>query len=360
MSVPYTTLVASTTKKFEKGFVDQIIKDNFLLSALMGKDLAVSVFKREQRNGDDQFADGLKLEDGGEKIFVPIMYARNATVSGYADYDVLDITHAERFTAAEYSWKSIAGSINLAYEDLDKNSGSKEKIFDLMEGQLKNLGASIQEKTNEYLIRPKTSASGAEAKLPLGLMDIIPDDPTADPTVGSIGGISVTGNDWWQSQMTNHASGVFGTDPSGSGQTNLRALLRNTQFGTKRPHVVLAGTIAYDRLERSMVNQIRYNDPKAQGVINAGFMAFMFHGVPVVLEKEIDVQRTAASLTGSAFYALNLDFLKLYGMKQRFFKFSSEKEPVNQDTIVVHNIARLQLCCSGRRYQGVMKAVIEA
>lgn len=357
MAVPYTTLVASTTKKFEKGFVDNIIKDNFLLSAMIGKDLA-PIFKREQREGDDQFSDGLKLVDGGEKIFQPIMYDRNATVQGYSGYDVLDITHAERFTAAEYDWKSVAGSINLAYEDLDKNASSDAKLFDLMEGQMKNLQASMQEKLNEKLIGLKASGD----KNPLGIMDICPDDNTTDPAFGSIGGISVnsSANTWWRNQTVDHNSAAFGTDPTGSGQTNLRSLLRKVQFGREHAHVVLAGEIAYDRLERSMVNQIRYQGAAEQKLSQAGFLAFQFKGVPVVLEKEIDLQRTAASLTGSAFYALNFNFLKLYAMKHRFFKFSSEKEPVNQDTIVLHNICRLQLCTNGRRFQGVMGEVIEA
>lgn len=357
MSVPYSTLVASTTKKFEKGFVNNIIKDNFLLSALAGKDLAPAVFKRQVREGDDQFADGLKLVDGGEKIFMPVMYARNATVAGFSAYDVLDTTHAERFTAVEYDWKSIGGVINLAYEDLDKNAGSDQKLFDLMEGQMGNLQASLQEKVNEYLIRPKTVST---EKVPLGLMDIINDTAASNPTFGSIGGIDQSVETWWQPQVTDHASAAFGTDPTGSGQTNLRALLRNTQFGREQAHVVLAGTIAYDRLERSMVNQIRYQGAADIAIAKAGFQSFMFKGVPVVLEKEIDIQRTAAALTGSAFYALNFNFLKLYAMKQRFFKFSNEVEPANQDTIVVKNISRLALCCNGRRFQGVMKAVIEA
>lgn len=357
MAVPYSTLVASTIKRFEKGFVDNIIKDNFLLAAMMGKNLAPSVFKRAMRPGAEDFADGLKLVDGGEKIFFPIMYADNATVAGYSGYDVLDITAAERFTAAEYNWASIAGSVNLANEDLDKNYGSDVKLFDLLEGQMKNLQASLQQRVNAMIIKPKANSATKE---PLGLMDIIPDDPTVDPAVGAIGGITVTGNDWWQSQMVDQASAAFGTDPSGAGQTNLRKLLRNCQFGTAQPHAILAGTIAYDRLERSMVNQIRYVGKDEQMLADNGFIAFKFHNTPVVLEKVVDTERTNASLTGSAFYALNFDQLKIYGMRQRFFKFSDEKQPVNQDTIVVSNIARLQLCCNGRRYQGVMKGVVEA
>ncbi len=356
MSVPYSSLVASTTKKFKKGFVDQIIKDNFLLSAMISKDLAPAIFKREMREGEDEFADGLSLENGGEKIFFPIMYAKNQTIQGYSGYDLLDITHAERFTAAEYDWKSIAGSVNLDKETIDKNYGNDVKLFDYVEGQIKNLQASMQEFTNDAIIQSKAAGS----KLPLGILDLVQDAPGSDPAVGAIGGISVTGNPWWQNQYVDQAGAAFGTDPSGAGQANLRKLLRATQFGQKTAHAILAGEVAYDRLERSMVNQIRYMGKAEQMLAMAGFEAFQFKGKPVVLEKNVDPARSLAGLSASAFYALNFDFLKVYAMKQRFFEFSDVKEPVNQDTMVQHNIVRMNLCTNGRRYQGVMLNVADA
>lgn len=355
MSVPYSSLVASTTKKFKKFFVDQIIKDNFLLSAMISKDLAPTIFKREMREGEDEFADGLSLENGGEKIFFPIMYAKNQTIQGYSAYDLLDITHAERFTAAEYDWKSIAGSVNLDKETIDKNYGNDVKLFDYVEGQIKNLQASMQEFTNDAIIQSKAAGS----KLPLGILDLIQDAPGSDPAVGAIGGITVVGNPWWQNQYVDQAGAAFGTDPTGAGQANLRKLLRTTQFGQKSAHAVLAGEIAYDRLERSMVNQIRYVGKAEQMLAMAGFEAFQFKGKPVVLEKNVDPARTLAGLSNSAFYALNFDFLKVYAMKHRFFEFSDVKEPVNQDTMVQHNIVRMNLCTNGRRYQGVMLNVAD-
>ena len=354
MAVPYTSLVSSTIKKYKKGFVDQIIADNFLLAAMIGKNLAPEIFKREMREGDDEFADGLKFENGGEKIFFPVMYAKNATVAGYTGYDLLDLTHAERFTAAEYSWASIAGSVNLDKETIDKNYGDDVKLFDYTKGQLDNLKASMQEFVNNSLWDSKASTT----KLTIGLLDMVKETPATDPTYGNIGGISANQNAWWKNQHTDHASAAFGTDPTGSGQTNLRTLLRACQFGQEHAHVICAGEIAYDRLERSMVNQIRYQGKSEQKLAQAGFEAFQFKGIPVVLEKYIDTARTAASLTGSGFYALNFNFLKLHAMKHKFFEFSDVKEPTNQDTMVIHNIARMQLCTNGRRYQGVMGGVI--
>lgn len=358
----YDSLVASTIKKYKKGFVDQIIRDNFIFAALCGKDLASAVYQSEDREQDGEFNDGLKFENGGEKIFFPLMYATNATVKGYTGYDVIDTTHAERFTAAEYIWSSVAGSINLDYETIDKNYGEDVKLFDYVKGQMDNLKVSLQDKFAEYFLNQKA----AGAKEPLGLMDLIQDDPTSDPTVGAIGGVTTSAgaNTWWKNQTVNQASAAFGSDQTGQGMRNIRSLLRQTRFGRQSAQVLLAGTIGYERTENCLVNQMRYGpmylDKKAQQIADAGFEVIKVHNVPMVLEKLIDTVRSSAGATGSAIYALNLNYLKVYAMKHRFFEFSKVKEPVNQDVMVQHCISRMQLCTNGRRYQGVMHDIIDA
>jgi len=355
----YDSLIASTTKKFKKGFVDQIIRDNFIFCALAGKDLAPTIYGSEAREGKAEFSNGLKFENGGEKIFFPLMYAKNATVAGYSGYDVLDTTHAERFTAAEYNWRSVAGSINLDYETIDKNHGDDVKLFDYVEAQLNNLKASLQDQFSTYFLSPKAAGT----KLPLGLMDLIPDTNTADPTSGAVGGVTVNSgaNTWWRNQTLDHASAAFGTDQTGTGMKNIRKLLRDVRFGKQSAKVLLAGEIAYEKTENALVGiQRSIMGKDAQAMVNAGFEVLQVHGVPMVLEKLIDTERTAASLTGSAIYALNFNFLKVYAMKHRFFEFSKVLQPTDMDTMVQHCITRLQFATNGRRYQGVMHSIIDA
>ncbi len=356
----YDSLVASTLKKFKKGFVDQIIRDNFLFAAMLGKDLAPAIYGTEDREGKSEFGEGLKFENGGEKIFFPLMYAKNATVAGYSGYDVLDITHAERFTAAEYDWKSVAGSINLDNETIDKNYGDDVKLFDYVKGQMDNLKVSLQDKFAEYLLSAKASGS----KLPNGILDLIQDDPTSDPVVGAVGGVTTAAgaNTWWKNQQVDHASANFGSDQTGSGLKNIRKLLRDVRFGKQGAQVLLGGEIAYERTENALVNQLRYVPVAGKGsklIADAGFEVLMVHGVPLVLEKMIDTVRSDASLTGSAIYALNFNFLKIHAMKHRFFEFSKVKEPTDQDTMVQHCITRMQFCTNGRRYQGVMHGITD-
>lgn len=352
MALNYNSLLASTIKYYKKGFVNNIIRDFILLAALGDKDIAPAVFK--MRTPEGEFAEGIKLVDGGEKIFCPLMYGRNVTINSYVGYDTLDITPTDPFTAAEYDWCSIAGSVNMDNERLDKNRGDAQKLFDIMKGMVDNLKVSLQENINDKLIAPK----GVGTKDPNGLMDIIMDVPTNNPTAGNMGGIDVTTNSWWQNQSVNQASASFGTDQTGAGNKNLRQLIRNCTFGTDKPNLLLSGETAYDDTENSMLNQVRYLSEKEKLLAKAGFDTIMFRGIPMVMEKRISALRTANALTGDAIYAINTKYLKLWGMRHRWFEPSSVKEPVNQDTQVQHIITRLQLLTDNRRAHGVLYAIV--
>lgn len=348
MALNYNSLLASTIKYYKKGFVNNIIRDFILLAALGDKDLASNVFKMRTPEGD--FAEGIKLVDGGEKIFCPLMYNRNSTVQSYSGYDTLDITPTDPFTAAEYDWASIAGSVNMDNERLDKNRGDAQKLFDLMKGMVDNLKVSMQEKVNDMLLGPK----GAGSKDPLGLMDIIKDDPTTNPASGNLGGIDAALNAFWRNQTKNLGAAAFGTDQTGAGQAGLRKLIRDCTFGVDKPNLIVAGETAFEALENSMLNQIRYADDKSRKMATAGFETLMFKGTPVVMEKRVTSLRSDAGLSGDAFYAINTKYLKLWGMKHRWFEPSGVKEPVNQDSQVQHIITRCQFVTDNRRAHGVL------
>ncbi len=351
MSVPYSSLLASTIKYYKKGFVNNIIKDFILLAALGDKDLAPTVFKMRTPEGD--FAEGIKLVDGGEKIFCPLMFAKNLTVQGYAGYDTLDINPSDPFTAAEYDWRSIAGSVNMDNERLDKNAGDAQKLFDLMKGMMDNLKVSMQETVNDMLLSPKASGT----KEPLGLMDIIKDDPTTNPASGALGGIDAVANSWWRNQVQDLGLAAFGTDQTGTGNVKLRKLIRDCTFGTDKPNLLLGGQYAFESVENSMVNQIRYMGDKEKLIARAGFEVLMFKGIPFVMEKRVDALRSDNSLSGDAIYAINTKYLKLWGFRHRWFEPSTVKEPVNQDTNVQHIITRCQFVTDNRRALGVLKGV---
>lgn len=356
------SLIAATLQKHEPEVVDNITKDFILFKLFGDKDLAPKLFQMRKPPEGAKYADGLKLtDDPGRTIVEKIRKSRNSTVNAYERFDIIDTTAQDNFLDVEMQWKSIAGTVNLCNEDLDKNSGSKTKIFDLLMASEDDLEVSMQEKLNDYLLG--TVPNDVEGKKrPTGLLDWVQDDPTSLPAAGAavIGGIdaSASANSYWRNQVVNHASVTFGSDQTGTGPSNLRSLIRKCTFGeAKGSNIIIAGETAFEALEKSLLNYTRYNDPRVNALVAAGFDAIIFKNVPVVMEKQIDTQRSAASLTASAFYHLNSHTLRLWGMKKRWFKFSDFREPTNQDSQVAKCIARLQMTCRARRRQGVMFAV---
>lgn len=352
-----TRLVASTLKKYKKGFVDNIIADNILLAALGSPDLAPVVYKSRKVPQKGELGPGIKLEDGGRKIHFSLAKAKNSTFAAYSGHDTLDISPQDLFTVAEYDWSSYNVSVNLPGDEVDFNMGSQEKIFDLMRGEIDMARASYQDLLTDKLLGIKASGS----KDTIGLMDIIKDDPTTNPTSGNLGGIdaSTSDNAFWRNQIVNHAGAAFGSDQTGDGMKNLRKLIRNCTFGSQKPTLLLCGDSAFDSVENAMINQTRYvmdttSNPMAQAMAKLGFDALVVKGIPLVREQKIETIRTANSLDGDAIYAINLNYLKLYGLKRRWFEPTEAKHPVDQDISVVNIITRLQFATNARRYHGVM------
>ncbi len=197
---------------------------------------------------------------------------------------------------------------------------------------------------------------------PSGFLDWIADVPTNLPAAGAsvIGGIdsSLAANAFWLNAAVDQGGAAFGTDQTGTGCGNLRKLLRQTTFGMQHSKIVIAGEAAFEALEKSLLNAVRYNDPKTDALAAAGIQAIMFKNTPIVMEKRIDAVRSAAGLNGSAFYVLNPRSLRVQGMKFRWFKLGDFRSPTNQDSQVAQCIARLNLTCRGRREQGVMLNVV--
>lgn len=356
------SLIASTLRLHESEIADNITKDIVLFKLFGDKDLAPKLFKMKKPEAGAKFAEGIKLHtDPGRSIVRKIRKARNGTVEAYERFDVIDTSPQDNFDEVEMPWKSIAGSCNLANEDLDKNSGSKTKIFDLLEASMDDLQISEQEKTTEYLLGQRP-ADAIGLKRPSGLLDWVQDDPTTLPVSGSsaIGGIdaSLAANSFWRNQVQDMAAAAFGTDQTGTGHSKLRQLLVSCRFGMMRPMFLYAGEDAYLALQKSMVSQMRVTNYKVDTLAEANIDAIVFDGLPVVLDRVIDEVRQTAALNGSAIYALHVPTLRIDGMAKRWFKFGDFRAPTNQDSQVALMITRLQMTCNSRRNQGVLFNVV--
>lgn len=352
MALTYGQLAASTLRNQKKGFTDNIVADHVYLTVLGNPDVAAAVYRARKPRGA-QFSEGIQMEDSpGRKVAWSLRHSANSTINWYSGHDTLDITPQDSFTQAEYDWRSIAGSVNLDNELMDKNRGNKHRLFDIMQGHIDGLRADLSEQINQALLGQRTASSDE----PFGLLDIVKDDPTTDPT-DAVGGIAYADFNGWANQATDFSSASFGTSQSGNGAQALRELLYDCTFGADKPNLLIGGNNAYESYLQTMVDQQRYVNPAAKAIGNAGFDVIVAQGLPFVREPVIQTVRSTASLTGDAIYALNMKHLKVCGMSNRWFEPSNVKEPHNQDTEVMHVITRLAHGTRARRTSGVLFAI---
>lgn len=351
VSQDLNSLFATTFQLAKKKIVDNIVRDSIFLALMGQKDLAPALRKSRTTGDSEVFSDGISLEsDPGREIQFPLMYKKNTTSQSYSAYETLDTTPQDPFTVALYPWRSFAGTVNLSNEELDKNSGTKTKIIDLMTSYLENLRLSLADDITDMLLGIRAAGTAQT----FGLMDLIKDDPTTNPAGGNVGGIDAATNSWWRNYADDFGGGAFGTSQTGDGASALRAMIYATTFGVKRPNCLLGGNDAYESLLLCLVDQNQFMNEGAMKLANAGFDAVSFQNIVVAREPKIQTIRTANSLSGDAFYALQLDFMKIFGMSRRWFEPSKMIQPYNQDTNVMHIITRLQLATNARRQLGVL------
>src|SRR4051812_44184186 len=109
-------LLSTTLKNYRKTLTDNIHKSN-----------AVWLFLKSNN--------GLREEDGGERIVEPLMYGKNSTAGSYDGYDPLDTTPQTGIDSAEFNWKQYSVSITISGKEERQNNGTN-RIINLLEAKI--------------------------------------------------------------------------------------------------------------------------------------------------------------------------------------------------------------------------------
>jgi len=168
MSLTWDNVSAITEKYFVPKLADNIFDSNPYLKRIKDKSL-VQI-------------------DGGDSIMVPLEYAQNSAGGWYSGADTLDISDTQVLTAAQYSWKQSYDNITVLRSEELRNAGDAGKLK-LVQAKMKNA-----EKTGLDRIGTGLYSNGATAKSIVGLRVFV-------ATSGTVGGISMSDNSFWQSNV---------------------------------------------------------------------------------------------------------------------------------------------------------------
>src|SRR5512147_2022342 len=92
-TIYYDSLLSTTLFAYRPKMVDNIFKSNAFLAAL-------------------RKYDGIRYQDGGERIQELLMYEENDTFNSYKGYETITVKPQDGITSAFYEWTEIAGTIS--------------------------------------------------------------------------------------------------------------------------------------------------------------------------------------------------------------------------------------------------------
>ncbi len=281
----------------------------------------------------------IRLEDGGESIIIPLMYAKNSTVKSYSGYDPIDLTPQTGIDSAKFNWKQIACSVIIDRLSERKNAGA-HRIINLLEAKIQQAEDSMKEALNVMLYADGTGNSSKDF---LGLDAIV----DASPTTGTLGGINRADYSWWRPQYNTSAYTTWG----GSSDTciaAMRAMYYACSKGANKsaPDLVLMGETNFSNYEGALDLNKRFTSDKIDATY--GFENIKFKKAIVLWDEEV---------TDPYIYYLNLKFLELVIDKETNFITTPFATPDNQDCKVAKILLMGNLAVSNCKKQGVTTGI---
>ncbi len=317
----FTEIITTSLQGYSGELADNVTNHNAL-------------FKQINKKGNKYYATG-------RSIVQEIEYEQNSTVGWYSGAEAFDISPSEVFSAAEFNWKQMVGSVVINGLEEIQNSG-KEAVHNLLRARMRNLEKSLKNTMATAIYSAGTGSGGKEIG---GLQFLVADTPT-----NSVGGISgshtlASGATWWQNYVFDFSSNsvTSASATSTNIQKGMNMTWINTIRGADKPDIIVADDNMYLSYLESLTPNQRFMDDKGAGV---GFTNLVYQGnVPVIFDDQCPDKHM---------YFLNTDYLFLRPRQGREFVPLGDRSSVNQDAIVTPVVWAGNMTCSNRSLQGVM------
>lgn len=277
------------------------------------------------------------IEDGGPSISNPLIVGLNPNVTSMEYYDQVPVDQTNEFTTVTYNMSRVVGSLIISDQEEDENQG-RAAIFKILKGKLMALDESISRQFSEYHTSVGTGTD------PNGLGNLIP----ADPTTGSVGGISLATESQWRPSAYDF-NGTLTPENIEEAFDDILELDLNrgptTDSETKqKPTVIFAGRNII-RMHRSAARDKGYIQLSDTGfgkkLINLGITGTTHNGVPLLFDEK---------LAANDAYFVNDAFLTLHILRGVNMRIKQLVAPWDTDAHGRRVVWEGQLC-SWRNYR---------
>ena len=288
----------------------------------------------------DMFRKGnaLVTDNGGKEIQADIMYAGNSA-QYFSGYDVLNTDAVDGVTAAFYPFRYAAVPITINFTEEQENR-KRDSAMSLLEAKTRQSMLTLRDQINTSLYSAQTG------KAPLGFQDVIADAPGTTPT--TLGGITVSGNSWWQNKANNATADTSFTTIVNTnfyeGMIRMSSLWNDVSEGNEQPTNIFTTNSIYADFEEIFegTGYQRLSGKDSPGV--DGRLP-SFRCIPVQYDRDCGTGRM---------YFLNTNYLKLHMQSGMNFSKTPFRENSNQLAKVAFITVGLQVVTNNRRRQGVI------
>lgn len=275
------------------------------------------------------------VEDGGPTITNPLIVGLNPNVESMQYYDTLSIDQTDEFTTVSYNMSRVVGSLIISDQEQDENRG-RAAIFKIIKGKIMALDESISRKFAEY---HTAVGSGTD---PNGLGNLIP----ADPTSGTVAGISLAAESQWRSSAYDFSTSLSPENIEEAFDDVLELDLNRQNDGQRspKPTVIFAGRNIY-RMHKAAARDKQQISLSATGtgkkLVNLGIVGTTHNGVPLLFDEK---------LGANVCYFINEQYLTLHILRGVNMKIKKLVAPWNMDASGRRVVWEGQLC-SWRQYR---------
>jgi len=337
----YNSLLVTTANEYMTSVIDNVGKANIVFYML----------------NQDGFK---KVQNGGERVEIPVRMTKSTSGGFYENYDLLNTTPSDPLTKAFYPWRQIHYSIVMSRMEERKNAGMGKKI-DMLQALMDDAEDSLTQDINGAVF--STASTTAPKKID-GLLGLVPEDPSSATGGrggdGLIGGIDQNANSWWRNKVHGNAGTTFtyiADNDSGAAPTlwtGMEYLYENCSKGggprnKREPNIGVANQYLYRTYMMGLAPQRRFMDSK---LASAGFRNVMFNNMPISWDEDCAYASSSSSV--GCLYMLNKHFMHWVVDSQTDFLKTPFVRPANQDAKIAQILLYGNLCASSRRKQGVL------
>ena len=288
--------------------------------------------------------------DGGRTIVEPLLSAESTAIKMIRGYEEYDTTPQEGITAAEFEAKQMVGVVSISGIEEALNSGSREKVVDLLETKMEQLDTTYTNKLGVYAFADGSADGGRH----FNGFDVMIENGGTWGTYGTIDRNAADGSgDFWRNLYT-----AAGDSFDDTGQAKMRTFHNTLTIGNDEPDLYVTSQGIHEEYEKELTANVKFEFMQARydkKLGDIGFAALLFKNVPFVYDVNIDSGLTDGAGTAqgaTTVLGLNTKFIAFRALKGRNMVLTPFVKPINQDARLAARLFYGNFVCNSAYRQG--------